>query len=196
MNSSATSYDGLSRVTQVGFGASGNSYQSTIGYTYDAGNRVTQVADSVGGTITDVYDNRDRLTSETTAQGAISYGYDNASRRTSMTVPCASGAAACAPVGYSYDNAGRLTQISQSGTATSFNYDNANRRTSLTLPNNVVVSYSYDNDSHLIGSNPLGNLTYAYDQAGRRTQVGGSPSPVRACRDQCLPQRTTPPTNY
>jgi YD repeat-containing protein len=54
----------------------------------------------------------------------------------------------------------------------------------------MVVSYSYDNDSHLIGityqlgSNPLGNLTYAYDQAGRRTQVGGSfartglPAPV------------------
>jgi RHS repeat-associated protein len=136
--------------------------------------------DSAGGTIADVYDNLNRLTSETTAQGVISYTYDNASRRTSMTVPCASGAASCAPVGYSYDNAGRLTQISQSGTATSFNYDNANRRTSLTLPNNVVVSYSYDNDSHLtgityqIGSNTLGNLTYAYDQSGRRTQVGGS----------------------
>ena len=92
-----------------------------------------------------------------------------------MTVPCASGAAACAPVGYSYDDAGRLTQISQSGATTNFAYDNANRRTSLTLPNNVVVSYSYDNDSHLtgityqLGSNPLGNLTYTYDQAGRRT---------------------------
>jgi RHS repeat-associated protein len=136
--------------------------------------------DSAGGTITDVYDNRDRLTSETTAQGVISYTYDNVSRKTSMTVPCASGAVACAPVGYSYDNAGRLTQISQSGTTTNFAYDNAKRRTSLTLPNNVVVSYSYDNDSHLtgityqIGSNTLGNLTYTYDQSGRRTQVGGS----------------------
>ena len=59
-----------------------------------------------------------------------------------MTVPCASGAAACAPVGYSYDNGGRLTQISQSGATSNFAYDNANRRTSLTLPNNVVVSYS------------------------------------------------------
>jgi RHS repeat-associated protein len=83
-------------------------------------------------------------------------------------------------VNYTYDNADRLTQISQSNTNTSFAYDNANRRTSLTLPNNVVVSYGYDNDSRLtgityqFGSTTLGNLTYIYDQLGRRTQVGGS----------------------
>lgn len=42
------------------------------------------------------------------------------------------------------------------------------------------MSYGYDNNAHLIGityqfgSNTLGNITYAYDQLGRRTQVGGS----------------------
>ncbi len=50
----------------------------------------------------------------------------------------------------------------------------------MTLPNNVSVTYGYDNDSHIagityqFGTTTLGNLTYSYDQLGRRTQVGGS----------------------
>jgi YD repeat-containing protein len=44
----------------------------------------------------------------------------------------------------------------------------------------MVISYGYDNNSRLtgityqFGSNTLGNLTYAYDQLGQRTQVSGS----------------------
>lgn len=172
------SYDGLNRLKFVGFNTSvtggSSSYESTISYTYDAGNRTTQAVDSVGGTITDAYDNLDRLTGETTAQGSISYGYDAADRETSMQVT------GQPVVNYSYDNANRLTQASQSSSTTSFGYDNADRRTSLTLPNGVAVSYSYDNDSHLIGityqfgSNTLGNLSYSYDLVGRRALIGGS----------------------
>src|SRR6266481_1964138 len=55
-----------------------------------------------------------------------------------------------------------------------------NDQTSLTLPNGVILNYAYDAASQLtgitytLGSNTLGNLTYAYDWAGRRTGVGGS----------------------
>ncbi len=171
-------YDALNRLKFVGFNTVVNggstTYESTISYTYDAGNRMTQVVDSAGGTITRAYDDLDRLTSETTSQGSITYAYDNAGRQTSMTVT------GQPQVSYTYDNANRLTQIAQSSSTTSFSYDNANRRTSLTLPNNVVVSYGYDNDSRLtgityqFGSNTLGSLSYSYDQLGRRTQVGGS----------------------
>lgn len=184
----AFTYDGLNRGTQVGFGANGNSYQSTIAYTYDAGNRMTKATNAcstaapgcVNGTITETYDNLDRLTNEGTcstgapACGSISYTYDAASRETSMQV---TGQPA---VNYTYDNGNRLTQIAQSSSTTSFSYDNRNRRTSLTLPNGVNVSYSYDSDSRLtgityqFGSNTLGNLSYAYDVIGRRTQVSGS----------------------
>lgn len=163
------SYDGLDRPTSVGFNG-----QSTINYTWDGGNRPTQVADTVGGTITRTYDNLGRLTSETSAQGSISYGYDNAGRRTSM------GVAGQPAVSYIWDNANRLEQISQGTSTVSLGYDSADRRTSLTLPNNVVVSYSYDKDSHVggisyvLGTNTLGNLSYAYDQLGQRTQVSGS----------------------
>jgi RHS repeat-associated protein len=48
------------------------------------------------------------------------------------------------------------------------------------LPNGVVTEYSYDDASRLVGltyrkgANVLGNLTYEYDAAGRRTRIGGS----------------------
>ena len=174
----AFTYDGLDRTTLVGFGAvvngSSTSYQGTIAYIYDAGNRLTQAVDSADGTITDVYDGLNRLTSETTSMGSLTYGYDAASRQTTMQVT------GQPQVSYTYDNANRLTQIAQSGSTVGFGYDNANRRTSLTLPNGVTVSYGYDNDSRLtgityqLGTNTLGNLSYTYDQANRRTQMNGT----------------------
>jgi RHS repeat-associated protein len=83
-------------------------------------------------------------------------------------------------VTYTYDNANRLTQIAQGTSAVTLGYDNANRRTSLAMSNGVNASYTYDNDSRVTGitynfnATMLGNLTYSYDELGRRTQVGGS----------------------
>jgi RHS repeat-associated protein len=121
-------------------------------------------------------DGLDRLTQEQGPEGTVGYTYDAAGRRMQMTVTGQSN-----PVGYTYDNDDRLTGIAQGSTANvAFTYDVANRRTSLTLPNGVEMSYSYDSGSELTGINyqlagaSLGNLTYAYDADGRRTQVGGS----------------------
>ncbi len=47
---------------------------------------MTQAVDSVTGTITRGYDGLDRLTSETTPQGSVTYTYDSAGRRQTMTV--------------------------------------------------------------------------------------------------------------
>ncbi len=162
-------YDALNRLTQVTYDDA-----STVSYTYDDGNRLTEVDDSVNGTIELTYDGLDRVTSETTPQGVISYTYDAAGRRTSVTV---TGQTA---INYTYNNANRLTQITQ-GTATiTIAYDAAGRRTSLTLPNGTVTEYGYDAASQLTsltyknGSTVIGDLTYEYDSAGRRTKVGGS----------------------
>ena len=169
-------YDPLDRKTFVGFGTTGipPSYQSTISYTYDAGNRPNQIVDSVAGTITRGYDLLDRLTSETTSEGSISYTYDGANRRATMTV------AGQTAVSYGYDNASRLTGITQGTANVTIAYDNADRRTSLTLPNGIVMEYGYDTDSRLtgitykLGSQTLGMLTYSYDANGQRTALGGT----------------------
>jgi RHS repeat-associated protein len=166
-------------MTQAGFGASSTTspvYDSTISYTYDAANRVTQIADSANGTITRAYDNRfNTVTQETTPQGTVAYSYDAAGRRASMTP---SGGT---PASYTYDDAGRLTQITQGSSTVQFAYDEANRRSTLTLANGITVAYGYDGANELTSiayrdsaSNLLGDLTYAYDNAGRRTAVGGA----------------------
>jgi RHS repeat-associated protein len=169
-------YDELNRVTFAGYGwTTGTTYESTITNTYDAGNRLTQSVDSVSGTIGRVYDGLNRLTSETTpGSNTVSYTYDTASRRSSLTMP---GQTA---TNYTYDNANRLTQIAQGTTTISFSYDNGNRRTTLTLPNGITTTSSYNNASELTGltyangGTTLGTLTYTYDSAGRRTNVGGT----------------------
>ena len=172
-------YDPLNRLAQASFGG-----QSSIGYSYDAGGRMTQAIDSITGAISRGYDSLNRLTTEVTPQGSVSYAYDNAGRRTSMSV---SGQNA---VSYAYDNANRLTQITQGASFVSIAHDANGRRTALTLPNGVVKSYGYDVSSQLtalsyqLGTSSVGNLTYTYDLAGRRTTVGGSygqtnlPSPL------------------
>jgi RHS repeat-associated protein len=179
------SYDSLNRMIFAGYGTqAGPSYESTVSYTYDAGDRATQVVDSLSGTITPVFDGLDRLTSETTPQGSISYTYDLAGRRQTMTV------AGQSTVNYTFDAAGRPTQVTQGSSFVQFTYDTANRRATLTLPNGIVTSYSFDNASQLTGmtyslfGTLLGNLANTYDQNGRRNSVTGSfartgiPNPV------------------
>jgi RHS repeat-associated protein len=154
--------------------ANPTTYTSTIDYTYDAGNRLTHAVDSVSGTISRAFDGLDRLTYEITPQGRIDYAYDAASRRTSATVQ---GQAA---VTYSWDDASRLTGITQSSSTVGFSYDEASRRSTLTLPNGLSVEYGYDDANQLAsltyrnGSTVMGDLTYTYDAAGRRTEIGGS----------------------
>jgi RHS repeat-associated protein len=165
----SSTYDALDRLSQVTFDDS-----STISYMYDAGDRITQINDSSNGTIDRTYDLLDRLTEETTPQGTIDYTYDAAGRRTSMTVMGQTAAA------YGYDDANRLTSITQGSATVSITYDNANRRSTLTYPNGIVATFGYDNANHLtsltytLGATTLGDLTYTYDAAGRRTSMAGS----------------------
>lgn len=154
---------------------------ATVIYTYDAGNRLRQALDSVTGKTTLDYDDLDRLISEITyrpgeqtARSSVSYTYDDANRRRSMTVGSE------APVMYDYDDANRLRTITQGSTVVGFEYDDANRRTALVLPNSIRVEYDYDAASQVrvvtyrFGQSILGTITYAYDQVGRRTTMSGS----------------------
>ncbi|MGL5004733.1 MAG: RHS repeat-associated core domain-containing protein, partial [Casimicrobium sp.] len=148
---SGMTYDVLGRRTQVGFGATTanpTTYANKLDFTFDAANRMTQVIDNISGsnqTITRNYDNLNRLTSEVTPQGTVSYTYDAAGRRTSMTVP------SHGTIAYIYDSANRLTLMTHtpqapavgSAQTVGFTYDTANRRTKVTLPNTLEINYAY-----------------------------------------------------
>jgi len=110
----------------------------TVTYASDAGHRLTQVVHSVGGTINQVSDLLDRLTTQTTGLGTIRYdnpsnpsdrGYDTLDRRRWMEVP------GQPRITYTLDAVNRLTQMQQGSQTVSFSYDNADRRTVLTLQN-------------------------------------------------------------
>jgi len=171
-------YDGLDRRTFVGFGTvvqgHTTTYQSTTNYTYDGASRITQLTDSVSGTITNSFDGLDRLTSQITPQGSISYTYDNGNRRGSMTV------AGQPTVAYSVDSGNRLTQMTQGSAVVGFGYDAANRGTSVILPNAVTISYGFDAASRVtgitytLGNTTLGTLVYTYDKDGQRISMGSS----------------------
>ncbi|RQS71913.1 Rhs family protein [Burkholderia sp. Bp8963] len=173
------SYDGLNRGVSAAYGqtltgGSLSSPDATTSIAFDAGDRPTQIVDSQGGTVNRTYDGLDRLTAETTPQGSVAYTYDAASRRTTLQV------AGQTAVAYAYDNADRLTGITQGSAQVGVTYDADSRRSTLTLPNGIVATYTYDTASQLTGityangSTSVGNLTYAYDNAGRRTQIGGT----------------------
>jgi RHS repeat-associated protein len=145
-----------------------------VTYTWDAGNRQTQVVDTQDGTITRAYDALDRLTAETSPRGSVSYGYDANGRRTRLSIP------GQVDVTYTYDDADRLTGITKGTDQVSFTYDDTGRRSTLTLPGGIVASYTYDDAGQLTGvvytraGITVGDLAYQYDAAGRRTQESGS----------------------
>jgi len=166
-------YDSLDRATFVGYGAQpGPSYESTVSYVYDVEDRLTQTVDS--GTITRGFDGFDRMTSEITSQGTISYTYDAAGRRQTTVVT------GQPTLNYTFDAGNNLTQMTQGLSTVQFTYDSAGRRTALTLPNGMVTTYGYDGASqllsmtYLLGSMPLGNLTYGFDLVRQRVSVGGN----------------------
>ena len=176
-------YDGFQRRQVATFGMTGPStHESEIVYAYDLGNRLRQVTDSLSGgsttTITRTYDDLDRLTSETTPEGSISYTYEGDRRRT-MTV------AGQPQVCYDYDGAHRLTGIRLGGCGAaqviSIALDAAGRRESVTLPNGVITQYTYTPLGSVAtivykqaDGTVLGDLSYAYDASGKRIGIGGA----------------------
>jgi RHS repeat-associated protein len=169
-------YDALNRLTAAKFKETlpGPTYESTISYTLDKGDRLRTIVDSASGTIQRDYDDLDRLSLETTSQGSVSYTYDSDDRPDTMTVT------GQPVVDYTFDDADRLTKIVNGTQIVDLAYDELNRRTSLTVPGGVAATYSYDDDSRISGitytkgASTLGDLGYVYDGAGRRTNVTGA----------------------
>jgi RHS repeat-associated protein len=171
-------YDALNRISTATYADS-----SVVSYTWDKANRLTQIADSAGNTISRFYDGLNNVLCETpsgvsscvaTATNTLTYTYDAASRRATMTV------VGQPQVTYTFDNANRLTNIVQGSSSIIKTYDNDNRPATLTYPNGMLATYAFDAASQLVGitytkgSTTLGTLTYQYDNDGRVAVRGGT----------------------
>lgn len=146
------------------------------------------------------YDNANRLTQIVQGSATVSYGYDLAGRRTSMTLPNA------VLVQYGYDVASRLTSITykQNGTTVlgdlTYEYDKAGQRTKVGgsfartgIPQTVnTTNYNAANHQLVFGDKTMtfdnnGNLQTITDNAGTttytwnsRNQLTGISGPVSA----------------
>jgi RHS repeat-associated protein len=170
-------YDSLNRRTQTGFGATSanpTAYTRTVDYSFDGGSRLYQIIDSQNGTLAYGFDGYDRVKQEAGPSGQVNYTYYANGLRNTMTV------LGQPSVSYGYDNGNRPTQIVQGTQSVGFGFDDANRRTSVTLSNGVLANYTLDDASQVKAIQytkaPLivGDLSYAYDDNGRRIQMGGS----------------------
>ncbi len=144
--------------------------QPTVNYTYDDANRLTQI--DQGTTIVGFgYDNADRRTTLTLPNGiSVEYGYDAASQLKALTYKL--GTSVLGTLTYTYDAAGRRTEMSGSWARTllpramsSATYDAANQLTSW-----AGATVTYDANGNLLND---GVRSYGWDARNRLAAVGG-----------------------
>ena len=171
-------------LTSVADNVSGNIGTTT--YAYDAGQRLTTITTSYGGTagpeIVTSYAPDNQISAQSRTIGGsgtavnTSYSYDSADRQTTIT-DYVSGGSALATYIYSYDNANRVTTMVDAEGTYTYTYDNANELTSVYKGGTQVESYAYDANGNRTGTGysttvmnetltSPGVVTYTYDSAG------------------------------
>lgn len=159
--SAGIQYDARNSRTNISYGAEG------LFVVYrDVVRRITNLTDSITGTLSYTFDSLDRVIQEASPQGTNNYSYNGLGLRTNMVVQGQT------PVTYFYDSANRLTNVVQGSSSVSLFYDDNGRRTKLTLPNGINVLYSYDSVSRPTNITYQGAATnhidYAYWNDGNR----------------------------
>jgi len=127
-------FDDLNRMTNIAYPDS-----TSATYGYDDLSRLTSAANQ-NGTVSFVYDSRNRITSTTDVWGqTLGYSYDANGNRTGLTVGGASYST------YQYDVDDRLTNLADAASQNfAYNYDAVDRLTSRVAPNGVTTSLTYD----------------------------------------------------
>ena len=144
---------------------------TTTKFAYDADGSLVS-ASNANATITFAYDALNRMvtTADSRFGQTVQYGYDDNSRRTSMTDPTGG------VTNYTYDADNRVTSITNpSGGGAQFSYDAASRRTSLQYSNLLSTSYQYNASSRPTSAVTTGagpHLTYTYDSNRNPTSIG------------------------
>lgn len=165
-------YDNLGRLTGKSF-TNDPTNTPAFSYTYDVAGRML-TAQNGTDTLTWTYNLAGELLSEQSVKNSstVVYTYDNGGNRLTVSLD------GNLFVTYGYDDASRLTTITRGANVFGFGYDNANRRTTMTYPNGVTTAYVYDElnrltnlaATHVPTSTPITNFGYQYDAAGNRTQ--------------------------
>ncbi len=134
----------------------------TTSYTYDNMNRLLEVKNPYGKTLSKTYDAVGNLIQETDYEGHITkYTYDEINRLTSVIDALGSTTA------YTYDPSGnKLKEIHPNGGETQYQYDALHRVTEEEDALGYVTKYTYDSVGNIIKeSDPLNRETnYIYDK--------------------------------
>ncbi|HEC76484.1 MAG TPA: hypothetical protein ENI33_04410, partial [Thermoplasmatales archaeon] len=172
------SYDSLNRLTQISY-PDGNS----ISYYYDSvGNLVSAINTNGIGDVMIMYDANNNVISVETDYGlftkSIIYTYDEVGNIINITDETGS------VTHYEYDAMNRVISITDPSGIFQFEYDNMSNRISLIYPNDMSVSYIYDEANRLINqtlrnsTNEIINYyTYTYDNLTNKIsidEIGGA----------------------
>lgn len=149
----------------------------TATFTWDGADRLSSATDPVTGrALSYGYDNADRLTSITTTAGpggSQSFGYDVMNRLTSHTLRNAGGTQ-LARIEYGWDKDDNLTTKTTVGTAeagtNTYTYDHSGRLTSWTNPSGVTTVYEWDAAGNRTRA---GEATFTYDERNRLIEGDG-----------------------
>ncbi|MEV7804344.1 DNRLRE domain-containing protein [Microbispora sp. NPDC088329] len=167
----AYGYDANGRLTQR-LGATG-----TASFSWDGDDRLTQTTDPVSGTTVGYgYDRASRLTSLGYGEGGASrtFSYDPLNRLIKDELKSGSGGG-IATTEYGYDRDDNMVSKTTSGTAgagaNTYTYDWAGRLTSWTAPDGKTTDYGWDAAGNRIRA---GDATYTYDERNRLVSGGGS----------------------
>ncbi|MGB2985952.1 MAG: putative Ig domain-containing protein, partial [Phycisphaerae bacterium] len=128
---------------------------------------------TLAGGDTYTYDSRGRLLTEIKEGGAaLSYTYDEAGNRTSVTTPEGT-------TTYTFDALNRMKTVADpDGGVTTYTYDAVGNRASVTYPNGTVAEYTYDSLNRLTNlvnrksdGEVISSYAYTLGPAGNRTRV-------------------------
>ncbi|MBT2336215.1 RHS repeat protein [Variovorax paradoxus] len=168
-------YDGFDRLSRTHYPlpatpnlANANDYEEN---TYDPNGNVTVLRKRSGQTVTQTWDNLNRLTARTYPAAAdnVTFGYDLRGLRTAAQYANGSHT-----ITYAWDNAGRQLNTAAGGKTVAYEYDPAGNRTRMTWPGTFYVATSYDalnRPTALTENGSVSLASYAYDDLSRRTTV-------------------------
>jgi len=168
-------YDGFDRLGRTHYPlpatpnlANANDYEEN---TYDPNGNVTVLRKRSAQTVTQTWDNLNRLTARTypVAADNVTFGYDLRGLRTAAQYANGSHT-----ITYAWDNAGRQLNTTAGGKTVAYQYDPAGNRTRTTWPGTFYVATSYDalnRPTALTENGSVSLASYAYDDLSRRTTV-------------------------